>query len=74
MSNGVFRFDSRDVTRYISTIVALFQRAGRVVFTGTKLLVEHNHATDMVADHRGLTYQVAGILFFFHLFVDEPSM
>ena len=73
MSSGVLRFAGRDGVHTISTIVALFQRAGRVVFTGTELLVEHDHATDMVANHRGLTHEVAGVLFLFHLFIDEPG-
>ena len=44
-----------------------------MVFTGAKLLVEHDHATDMVADHLAMVDEVAGILFFLNLLVDEPS-
>ena len=44
-----------------------------MVLTGTKLLIEHHHATHVVANHLALGDEVAGVLFLFHLFVDEPG-
>ena len=61
----------RDGANTVSTIVALFQRARRVVLAGTELLVEHNHATDVVANHLAVVDEVAGVLFLFYLLVDE---